>query len=296
VDYVVLKEITPKIHPMDTRYLLLILCWLFSYAESQGQSDPYQPFSVGNSYPLLVKNVNVRSEALPDASIISNLPIGSEVKILDMGGEHTLKGIAANWYKVSFQVDGQMREGFIWGGLIASGKITCTSNPGVDFLFGISKSTAESEHYDRFWAQIRAVKDNKELSKLEFPTPGSRTTPWTLEMIENHGLEGLKEVIVVSFSDGFCGGAFGHVYLGWTGKDWVHVISTSDGFDAPYAYQELLLFPNDEGGKPGKIVLVAKSNEEAVESEEENVNEGDEMKEIERIEYDWEGKTLQRRP
>lgn len=264
-----------------------LLCSLSNFAAAQ-QENRYTEFEPKTNHYTLANNVNVRVSPDPKSKTFAKLLIGMHVRILEAGSLYTMNGVEAPWYKVSIPTFEQSATGYVWGGLIASQTFASPSDSGLHFHYGIS-SIRKEEHYDVLTVQVRAEKGRKELGKLEFDAIGGVNTYVTGSFRENHGLKGVLDVLELDYSDGFCGGQFGQVYVAWTGTALVHLKTITDGVDAPYVYDESLVFPGEEGGVQGKVVFTAVSNEEAVEQEKEDLNE---MKEVELKVYVWDGQKL----
>lgn len=252
--------------------------------------DRHTSFEIGSNHHLLADNVNVRSKADPKAVVVTKLPIGSLVKIIEQGPVFSMNGLEATWYEVEFNLNGQPSKGHVWGGLIASASLPSISDPSLFFHYGISKVAEEDEGATNTLFQIRAERNGKEIARLEFDGGyASPSTGFEIVSMPPKGIKGVSEIVEISYSDGFCGGFFGEVYLVWNGAEFIFMTSTHDGVDAPYTYDEQIIFPSDEGGQAGKVIFRAYSNSEAVEQEQEDLN-------VEKMEeevfYVWDGKQL----
>jgi hypothetical protein len=251
---------------------LLFLLLLPSLVLAQ---DPnrYTTFEVGSTQHLLADNVNVRKTPASTGVVATKLPIATEVKILDAQGSLSLNGFDAPWYKIEYKNEqGKAAQGYVWGGLVATGSQKSKTDPQVRFLYGLNKIQEEDEGATTTGIQLRASKNNKEIAKLEFFGHGSVSTYSQLEALPPQGLPGVKDILDVDFSDQFCGGAFGKVYVFFDGTQLLYGMSIRDFIDAPIVYTETLLFPSDEGGIPGKVRFVAESNAKAVDHEDEGAD------------------------
>src|SRR5688572_7302430 len=103
------------------------------------QERTYHQFEDNATCYLIADNVNVRESASSKGKIVTNIPIGTEVKILKKADE-TLKlnGFETNWYKVEFKAQDKIQSGYVWGGLIADDWVTCKSDESIRFMSAIS--------------------------------------------------------------------------------------------------------------------------------------------------------------
>ena len=133
--------------------LLLLLVSLTNVGFAQDDAvnyadgnNKYHEFQVGDKSYLLADNVNVRAEAFSKSAIVTNLPIGTAVEIIEISDEKLrLSGFKINWYKVFFKSKDGVTEGYVWGGLISEGTITCASDPSIQFLYGVASLRKNKE-------------------------------------------------------------------------------------------------------------------------------------------------------
>lgn len=267
--------------------LLLLLALALPTTLLAQRETAYFRFEQGSSQKLVADNVNVRKAPQPNAEVITKLPIATDITILSQEGNYTMNGVEAPWFKVKFKGSAGFQEGYVWGGLIATAFVRGES--GITFLYNPTRFVQSEEDGEDLVLQVRAVQAGKELSRIEVPAVGSMGTRNTLTVLAPTGLPGVKDALEFDFSDEFCGGMFGQTYLFWDGTKLFDVYTTHDGVDAPYSYDEALTFPNQEGGKPGKVIFTASSNEKYAEDENADPNQYDV---IDTRTYTWNGKTL----
>jgi hypothetical protein len=252
---------------------LLFLLLLLPLTVLGQDKNAYTSFEIGSTQYLLGNDVNVRKTPASSGAVQTKLPIATEVKIMAEEGSFAMNGFSAPWYKVEYKnTQGKAEQGYVWGGLIAAGSAKSKTDPDLRFLYGLNKIQEEDEGATTTGLQLRAAKYNKELAKIEFFGLGAVSTYSKLEVAPPQGLTGVKDILDVDFSDQFCGGAFGKVYLFWDGTKFHYAIGIRDFIDAPMVYTETLLFPSDEGGIKGKVRFVAESNAKVAESEDPNVD------------------------
>lgn len=274
------------------KHLLLLLLLLPATLLGQDVPNNYATFEVGSTQFLLGNDVNVRATASSSGAVRTKLPIATPIKILATEGSFAMNGFDAPWYLVEYKnAQGKADQGYVWGGLIATSSEKSKTDPDLRFLYGLSKIQEEDEGATTTGLQLRAAKANKEIAKLEFFGYGSVGTSTFLDAGAPQGLPGIKDILFVDFSDNYCGGAFGKVYVFFDGAKLHYAMGTRDFIDAPMVYTETLLFPSDEGGVKGKVRFVAESNAKVAESEDPNVDLN--QKEItEEHTYIWTGTAL----
>ena len=146
--------------------LLLILCVpLMVFGQTTYTPDDYNySFSEGSYQYLIADDVNIRLGPSTKTSIVSTLPIGSRLKIIEkLTYRYTYNNISFPWYKVSFILDNREKIGYIVGGFIAQEYHIENYNKEIIFLSGLSKYYPDG----KIKYQIRVAKQNKEIDKIE---------------------------------------------------------------------------------------------------------------------------------
>jgi hypothetical protein len=277
--------------------LLLLLASLASFVYGQDDhvnyvsgNNKYHQFESGKTYYLLADNVNIRSIASSKADVVTNLPIGTAVKIIEISDEKLrLSGFKTNWYKVSFKSKDAVTDGYVWGGLIAEGSITCASDPSVQFLYGVAslRKNKETEYpKQKLTLQLRACKNNKELSKIKMESKTNLNVYHYIKNYGNKGLDNVKDIIELGESQSFCGGYNGYNMFFWDGKKLTYATTLMPGGDGGYYSSDDLIFPSDKGGEKGKIINDQKVGYDVGETEEAI------LESHKRVEYVWTGEKL----
>lgn len=248
------------------------------------QDNRYQYFEVGSKYQLIGDSVNLRASSTTQSGIVTKLPIGTTLTILAKTEVTiTLSNMKSNWYQVKASFENERFEGYLPGKFIAPAALTDEEPGSIQFVYGIQK-IEKRKYFDKLFIQIRSYVDYKETDKLVIEGVGSLSTSNTLKSLGNKGLDNVREIITLDFSDDFCGGAFGTAYIFWDGKKMHHVSTLQEGFDAPCYDAKTYTFPEDEKGQAGKIIY---TNESGCEDEEYQ----EETEKIERH-YQWNGEKL----
>ena len=245
-----------------------------AFAQDNDNSfNPYFQFEVGKTYYLLGDNVNLRAKADIKGEVVAKLPIGTAVKIevVEETKDMVLNGLNAPWCKVSFSDKGANKTAYLWAGFLSLNALESESDKNVKFLFGIAKITQKKEKdysYDEVTMQIRVCNSNKEIQKIEFDGRGSITTARSGEIYHKKGVASVESIINIEYSDNYCGGSFGNHIFFWDAKKLYFVKNLQSGADAPCFSSEDFIYPNDEGGKAGHILMKAEGGCTGEESDE----------------------------
>lgn len=246
--------------------MTFLFAWLILVLAGSAQAEinrrSYGNIEIGSSKYLLFDKANLRKEPATTAAVVQNLPVGSLFKV-KAASDRTFKlnGYDHYWYEVAL-LDKNNKEtgvtGFLWGGFFAEDSYKSKNDPGVYFLYGVAKYNEEEKTLS---VQIRAVLDNRELARLNFQALGSLSTGKRCEVMGNKGLRNVTDILHFSFRDEYCGGAFGDVYVFWD-KAVLHLAKTlHSGSDAPVFSTESFTFPDDAGGKEGRIIFYEDAGE-----------------------------------
>ncbi|WP_295201235.1 SH3 domain-containing protein [uncultured Chryseobacterium sp.] len=166
---------------------------------------------------------------------------------------------AANWYKVSYQKDGETKEGYIWGGNLAIGY---RNKDGYDFLFGISKTIDRTDKkfnqvYKQNIASVRAMQGNRLVSEVTFDTGSAESLSYaTFTTESNHKLKEVLFTLKASVSGEACGIPGYDQYMLFKDQKLIALPQLMNVGDADvYYHDEKFIFPNDKGGIPNAFIL-----------------------------------------
>lgn len=218
----------------------------------------YRSFEEGKQYYTLAKSIiHIAPSVLSEK--IATLPIATTIQIEERMDELAkINGFRTNWYRISFPLNGFLHEGFIWGGNIAVGAFVAQESPDIFFLYGIEKiEVVERSNYieERILLQLNACRDTFLLDKLEVEAMGSLYTQTQGNALGNKGLESIKEVIEINFSDGYCGGVSASATTFWDGQKLHFVQLLSNGYSNEYFSNKFFIYPHDDEGEIGRIIL-----------------------------------------
>lgn len=200
---------------------------------------------------LLADDVILRSQPDKSSQALDRLQIGSAFHILTKSDSIlVINGIESNWYKIELTD----KEGWIWGGFIASYAFGSESDAAVKFVSGVEKCVydKEQEKWSVFY-QIRAFRNNQQIDKISLQSPA-----WDYGFTQNIGRKGLTnvdDILTVNIPcSGGCGCLTGDTYVFWNNSKFYfigHVLGTPDAEFSEGAY---FIFPSDMKGQPGLII------------------------------------------
>ncbi|MFT5981399.1 MAG: hypothetical protein ACI898_002179 [Flavobacteriales bacterium] len=199
---------------------------------------------------LLADNVSLRSGPSKDSKVIASLPIGTELVLYEASQEmYVSSGIESQWYKTKHNG----KEGWIWGGLLASYSLGSNADPSVKFLGGLI-----GEKFDEEWGanrriyQIRAVRDGKEIDRIDLLTFGHTFSQLT--NVGNRGVD-VDDILYLHVPcDEGCGCYTGDIVVFWNEGKFNHVADLIGSADAYYSTSVGFIFPSEMEGKAGYII------------------------------------------
>ena len=243
-----------------------------SWMQSEGSLEG---FVVGNQYFTFVSDANLREKPNTSSTVVTKLPIATSVEILSVTTDSfMLRGVKLPWVQVQTKTAGKpSQKGFLWGGFLA---LACIQTPveeympnsGVQYLTGV---TAYDEDKHQISVQVRAAKDNVELSKCEFTTNGDLSYYPSFEVLSSY-FPKVKAVLSVNYYYPSCGYPSGNNLLFWQeNNQMVKVLETSSVSDGGVFYDsEEFILPSQRGGI-GDHILVTHDHSEFEEKGEEMV-------------------------
>jgi hypothetical protein len=272
-----------KITNMKQLMLFLLLLGssniLFSQEEEnliQGSFSPWNSTEEGKEKfcYTLVSDANVREKANASATVVSKLPIGTQVKIEKVTADSlVMNGFKAPWCKVSYTLGGKSLNGYLWGGVLAFVAYEVKEEYdeqrfGFMYLVGINKVDVAK---NKWTLQVRVAQKGTELSKIEFESPGDVGYWATLKNLGNLGLKNVKDAIAYQSYYPACGYPSTEFLIVFANNKLSKILECTSVSDAGAFYDsENYILPNDRAGIAGHIIMVNSS----AESEEKEVKPG----------------------
>lgn len=220
---------------------------VFSFEENKTQK-------IFTDWSRVRQEPNVNSQILD--SLQTNQPIliiKKDEKILQLGER------SSNWYKVSYQKDGQTSEGYVWGANLCIGY---RNKNGYDFLFGISKTIDKkdkefNQNYKQNIASIKALEGNILVDEVFFETGSGESLSYgTFNSESDHKLKNVDFTLKAMVSGEACGIASYDQYVLFKDKKLIALPQLMNVGDADvYHHSEEFVFPNDKGGIPNAFIF-----------------------------------------
>ncbi|MGH1338150.1 MAG: hypothetical protein ACRBFS_18655 [Aureispira sp.] len=215
------------------RFLLWLLLSGFGVV-CLGQVDytsdsPYRWHPEGGEVWTLGPQTRVYVGPDTQATLHATLPTGTALQLLERLDEtETRQGFRANWYRVQYQKE----DVFIWGGDIALTKAESRATP-LTMTYGLQKiRKVQRGNYQEPQLDIVFVASyqGQFIDSLHIAAIGTLYTKTQVQLKGAQGLAGIKEVVEIAFSDGYCGGVAATTTLLWDGKNWKELGLLSQGF------------------------------------------------------------------
>ncbi|PIE50137.1 MAG: peptide-binding protein [Flavobacteriales bacterium] len=250
--------------------LVFIILGQFVFAQEHPYiyTSPAFQFEKGTIQKVLVDKTNLRDTPNLEGKIITTLYQGQVVKVISETNKVLQLGKrGAQWYKVSFHLNGETKTGYIWGANLCIGY---RHLDGYDFLFGASNTEKEV-----LKMEVKVLKDKKYLQSVFFDVSFEESLSFVFFkwLNTNKGLDGVENILSAMVSGEACGiPTYTQNMLWYKGrlKPFPLLMSVSDA--GVFYHAEEFVFPNDKGGKEGQIILKIE------ESEVENSDEEDDEK------------------
>lgn len=277
--------------------LLLGFC-LFGLIQNSsfGQSplnEEYNFWSVNpdSSAVVYAQKVYVRQSAGIKFPIVDSLTTGAPIKIIETTKSfHTARNIHAPWVKVSYKRGPVLTEGYVWLGAISIGYRVAGN---IKFLYGVEtavkKKDPDAYIREHYVIKLKVLSNDSLIDLKEWKVEGGEFASYTsMLLLGNPGLANLQNVVRIQFGGEACGIPTTYYYYGYNGKKLVSLPGKYTVGDAGVFYHsEILLFPNEQGGQPGKIIRLIEEEEVL---EEETATKKEKVKHSNSREiYNWDG-------
>lgn len=263
-----------------------------------GQEEP-AAYVLEDGYDFWMKQKGDTAYVFADMAYIRDYP-STQGKLLDSIPQETLviiksdsynnstaRGFEAPWRKISYFKDGRQKDGFIWSGLLAIGRIQ--GQDGTVFSIGFLRHEKETSYSPgAYMLQIKCFDANHNLkAKDYYPAELSEQRYSEHKLLPNMGLQGLKNMLRIGFFGEACGIPTYYYYFSWNGNEIIPMFSRYNVADAGiYYYEEKILFPSEHNLDDN---LIIKDIEEG-EVIDENAEEYQYKKTRKRVKYIWNGK------
>lgn len=275
---------------MKSLFTILFIFMLQTFS-AQENNDTYANgvFSFEENKAQKVFTDNTRIRQLPDVAspIVDSLSTNHDILILKKEDSVLKLGErAAHWYKVSYQKEDKLFEGYVWGGNLCVGY---HNKNGYDFLFGLTKTVKvkDSQFKDvevqQNRASIRMMKQNILIDEVSFETGSGESLNYAAFNVESsHRLKYVELTLKATISGEACGIPSYDQYILLKDKKMIALPQLMNVGDADvYYHSEQFIFPNDKGGLSNTIIF-------KMEEMEKDENDREKKKKTSKI-YLWDG-------
>jgi hypothetical protein len=220
----------------------------------------YRSFEEGKSFYVL-KQSSVHAAPFITAAVLGKVSTGTVIRVEERMDEiFRIKGFRTNWYRVTFDNNGALEEGYLWGGNIAINAFYAKDNSDILFLYGVDhvglvdrgNYTEESLQLGLYVLEKMQVQDS-----VVFEAMGTLYTKTQGKAFGNKGLNAINEILEIAFSDGYCGGVAATVTIFWDGQQLHYINLLSNGFSSETFANRFYIYPQ-EHSKNEQIIILRK--------------------------------------
>ena len=186
------------------------------------------------------KLVDFRQEANSSSSVIKVLELGKEVSIVKRRVKRdTIGDLSGLWSKIALGKD----TGYVWDPYLSIYNFYCYKVSNLCFV------VSELPNYKH---SLLAIKDGKMVDTISF----NRLSNFNgAHSYGNRGLSTVEDVLGICYSGESCGTAGGDVLIAWNNNQFQFIEKSYGIGDGGLSSNHDLIFPTDQGGKPGVIRL-----------------------------------------
>ncbi|WP_286859941.1 MULTISPECIES: SH3 domain-containing protein [Sphingobacterium] len=202
----------------------------------------------GQTTTIFVEKAYIRSAPGLSSKAVDSLSHGATVTITsDSFKGCTIKNFYAPWYQISYTKNGELKQGFIWLGLLALGKQV--DKEGFQYLYGFDRfiKQGNDEEPAYFLTRVKILNTNDSLiasQSYTFAFTGQLNSQ--SKLLSDMGLTNVKQILRMEFLSGACGVPTEYYYTAWTGRKLINLPSRYTVADAGvFYYDEKILFPSE---------------------------------------------------
>lgn len=210
-----------------------------------------------NEYAYVYADVAyIRDSPSTKGLLKDSLHNGEIVKIIGKDtSSTTIRGLEGPWHKISYQKNGNEKEGYIWMGLLALVGSKDTNNN--IFIHGLHRKIQSTETTPSITIlEIKCLDQNLNViakDTLHAYLDDQSTTDY--RVLSNMGLDGIEHIFRIGFLGEACGVFSYHYYFGWNGSKFIKFPSKGSMGDAGLYYiSETILFPIEHNLTPNMII------------------------------------------
>lgn len=273
-------------------FIIIILQTTLNAQSDYTFNSLYRSFEEGKSFYVL-KQSTVHAAPFITAAVLGNVSTGTAIQVEERMDEiFKVKGFKTNWYRVVFDNKGALEEGYLWGGNIAVNAFHAQDNLEILFLYGVDHvGLVDRGNYSEESIQLGlyVLKNRRVQDSVVFEAMGTLYTKTQGKAFGKKGLEAIKEIVEIAFSDGYCGGVAATVTIFWDGQTLHYVNLLSNGFSTETFANRFYIYPQEHLENAPTIILRKESGTFDVNKKPMYTRQVD-------TRYIWTGKTLDIQP
>ena len=207
----------------------------------------------------------------------------------------TIRGIRGPWLKINYTKNGELKQGYIWQGLVSCIPLR---RGDLKFVYGIERRAdsihAEGKSRDtirRYLVKLKVVQNGKILTKTSVITWDDESAFYSFsKVMSGMGLTNVQNIVMLSFGGEACAVPLYDYYLAFTKTNQLVRLPNKYNYaDAGIVYHvETFTFPNEKNGKPDTIIWNM-TDEEGSDKFDKNGNEVMKVTGKKRAIYIWDG-------
>lgn len=208
-------------------------------------------FDAGQQAYIFADTANVRTEANINAPVQDRLLQGTVIKIEKTGAVYELNGKSAPWCTISYELNGTVKKGVIWAGLLSPRMLR---RGDTRFLYGMKFPGNDTVGTI---VDIKALRNDSLIARTSFTIASIESAggAHNAKIDAAKGLGGLQYLLYFYYSGEACAIPTYEQYIGWNGKQFIRLpLLTSSGDAGVYGETEHFIFPSDKGGTAGLLI------------------------------------------
>ncbi|MBV7529853.1 hypothetical protein [Chitinophaga sp. sic0106] len=261
--------------------LLLVAISKFTFAQSEEYYPDMRCWAMyGDSIERYVYADTAYIRVSPDTrqAPMDTLFAGDNLVVLHTTQKAiTVRGLRGPWLEVTYQKNGEQKNGYIWQGLVS---LTPLRRGDTKFIAAVERRADsvfvnEEQRRDtlrRFLVKVKAVQNGIIKSTTSFITDDDESANFGYgKIMSGLGLTNVQNIVTLCFSGEACGIPSYFYYLAWTTDQQLVKLprKMSVGDAGVYYHEENFIFPNEKNGRPD-LITWEMSTEEATDKMDKN--------------------------
>lgn len=173
----------------------------------------------------------------------------------------TIHGLRGPWLEVSYQKNGELKNGYVWQGLVSCAPMR---RGDIKFVYGIERRADSAYTSDqgkdtlrRYLGRLKVIQNGSIVTRASFTTDDDESANFsTGKVMSGMGLTNVQHIIVLTFSGEACGIPTNDYYFALTKDNQLIRLpeKTNIGDADVFYHSESFTFPNEKNGKPDMVI------------------------------------------